>query len=49
MKTEVAAGVWCVSCEFFEVEDFGPDRCLACGCPSEAHLPAVVVAETDDA
>lgn len=44
-KTEVAEGVWCVECEFFEVPDDDGVRCLSCGCPVARHRQAVVVAE----
>jgi hypothetical protein len=42
-KMELAEGTWCTECERFEVEDYAPDRCLACGCPPEAHVEALVV------
>lgn len=44
-KEEVAEGVWCHDCEFFEVEDFDPEAevCLACGCNPSRHSKAVVL------
>lgn len=43
-RVEYAEGVWCVSCEVFEVPDFSVGgRCLGCGCSEENHRTVVVV------
>jgi hypothetical protein len=43
--TVMAEGTWCVDCERFEVPDVASDgTCIACGCGSEVHLDAEVVA-----
>lgn len=48
MKDIVAEGVWCRDCEYFEVPDPGSDgRCMACGCPEEAHVNVEVVTTED--
>ena len=47
-RTEVAEGVWCHDCEFFEIEDMtdgNAPTCMACGCPKGRHSAAVVIAE----
>ena len=49
---EVAEGVWCVGCEWFEVPDFGietedGESCLACGCPGSDHREAKVIAKEE--
>lgn len=44
--TEVAEGVWCADCEFFEDDDYiSMGRCSSCGCPASTHQTAVVVVE----
>lgn len=42
-RTEVAEGVWCKECEFFETPDPDGDKCIACGCLWSVHADAVVV------
>lgn len=37
-------GVWCHGCDWFENDEREGDMCVACGCPTDDHVDAQVVA-----
>lgn len=54
-RVEVAQGVWCADCEYFEVPDWDGEvtiaedllqvSCMACGCGGDRHQIAAVIVE----
>lgn len=44
---EVATGMWCPACGFFEQDERDGDRCMSCGCDWHIHQVAKIVVEEE--